>query len=99
MAAALLSVLTGMLAHGFIAGAQREVDVGTIGILQVAQPALAVGWSYVLLSEEIRLAQIPGMVLIIVGLVAFSIVSQRRSAAVRGRVTTEHHGELAGPAG
>jgi drug/metabolite transporter (DMT)-like permease len=73
-AAALLSVLTGMAAHGFIAAAQREVDVGTIGILQVAQPALAVGWSYVLLGEEIRPAQVPGMVLMLVGLIAFSKV-------------------------
>ncbi|MGI9031809.1 MAG: DMT family transporter [Ilumatobacteraceae bacterium] len=74
VAAALLSVLTGMAAHGFIAAAQREVDVGTIGVLQVAQPALAVGWSYVLLGEEISLAQVPGMVLMLVGLVAFSRV-------------------------
>jgi hypothetical protein len=39
------------------------------------------------------------MVLVIVGLAAFSVVSQRRSAAARGTVTTEQHGELAGPVG
>ena len=60
---------------------QREVDVATIGILQVAQPALAVVWSYILLGEEIRPAQVPGMVLVIVGLAAFSLVSYRRPAA------------------
>ena len=79
-AVALLSVLTGMLAHGLLAASQREVDVATIGILQVAQPALAVVWSYILLGEEIRPAQVPGMVLVIVGLAAFSLVSYRRPA-------------------
>ena len=59
VAVALLSVLTGMLAHGLIVAAQRDVDVGTIGILQVAQPALAVVWSYILLGEEIRPARGP----------------------------------------
>jgi drug/metabolite transporter (DMT)-like permease len=78
-AAALLSVLTGMLAHGLIVAAQRDVDVATIGILQVSQPALAVAWSYILLGEEIRWAQVPGMVLVLVGLAAFTWVSQRRS--------------------
>ena len=73
VAVALLSVLTGMLAHGLIVAAQRDVDVGTIGMLQVSQPALAVAWSYVLLGEEIRLAQVPGMILVLVGLAAFTI--------------------------
>ncbi len=77
IAAALLSVLTGMLAHGLIAAAQREVDIGTIGILQVAQPALAVGWSYLLLGEQIRLAQLPGIALMLIGLIAFSTVQWR----------------------
>lgn len=99
VAVALLSVLTGMLAHGFIASAQREVDVGTIGMLQVAQPALAVGWSYLLLGEQIRGVQIPGMVLVIVGLAAFSIVSQRRSAGRAVTVKDDEHGELTGPVG
>ena len=38
----LLAVLTGMLGHGLIAFAQRELPIATIGIIQVAQPALAV---------------------------------------------------------
>ena len=79
IAVALLSVLTGMLGHGLIAFAQREVDVGTIGIIQVAQPALAVCWGYLILGEAIRPAQVPGMILVIVGLAAFTIVSQRRA--------------------
>jgi drug/metabolite transporter (DMT)-like permease len=98
-AVALLSVLTGMIAHGLLAASQREVDVATIGILQVAQPALAVIWSYILLGEEIRPAQVPGMVLVIVGLAAFSLVSYRRPSKRPGRVEAEQHGELAGPVG
>jgi drug/metabolite transporter (DMT)-like permease len=99
VAVALLSVLTGMLGHGLIAAAQREVDVGTIGIIQVSQPALAVGWSFVLLGEEIRLAQVPGMILVIVGLAAFTIVSQRRAGSRAATVVSDEHGELTGPVG
>jgi drug/metabolite transporter (DMT)-like permease len=94
-AIALLSVLTGMLAHGLIATAQRDIDVATIGMLQVSQPALAVVWSYLLLGEAIRWAQVPGMVLVLVGLAAFTWVSQRRP----DRVVTDQHGELTGPVG
>ena len=99
IAVALLSVLTGMLGHGLIAFAQREVDVGTISIIQVAQPALAVCWSFVILGEEIRGAQIPGMLLVIVGLAAFTIVSQRRTQARTATVVPDQHGELTGPVG
>lgn len=99
VAVALLSVLTGMLGHGLIAFAQQEVDVGTIGIIQVAQPALAVCWSFALLGEQIRLAQVPGMVLVIVGLAAFTIVSQRRSQQRAATVESDQHGELTGPVG
>ena len=95
VAIVLLSVLTGMLAHGLIVAAQRDVDVGTIGMLQVSQPALAVAWSYVLLGEEIRLGQVPGMILVLIGLAAFTLVSQRRPA----RVATDQHGELTGSVG
>lgn len=104
--AALLSVMTGMLAHGLIAAAQRDVDVGTISILQVSQPALAVVWGYLVLGERVSPAQVPGMVLVVVGLAAFTIVSQRRSPASKarrqaeaGKVSVDQHGELAGPAG
>ena len=80
IAACMLAVLTGMIGHGLIAFAQRELPVATIGIIQVAQPAIAVCWSFIVLGEAVKVAQIPGMVLVIVGLVAFTIVSQRRSA-------------------
>jgi drug/metabolite transporter (DMT)-like permease len=80
LVAGILSVLTGMVAHGLIAAAQRDVDVGTISILQVSQPAVAVAWAYVILGESVLWVQVPGMILVILGLVAFTIVSQRRGA-------------------
>jgi drug/metabolite transporter (DMT)-like permease len=88
-AAGLLAVMTGMLAHGLIAFAQREVDVATIGILQVSQPALAVGWAYLLIGESIVAAQVPGMVLVIAGLAAFTLVSQRRARAAEAAAVVE----------
>jgi hypothetical protein len=51
VAIVLLLFLTGLGAHGFIVYAQRHVPVATIGILQVAQPALAVVWAFVILGE------------------------------------------------
>jgi drug/metabolite transporter (DMT)-like permease len=61
----------------------------------VSQPAIAVAWSYILLGEEIRLAQVPGMLLVLIGLAAFTLVSQRRTA----RVIADQHGELTGSVG
>ena len=99
VAASLLALLTGMLGHGLIAFAQRELDIATIGIIQVAQPALAVCWSYMILGETIKVAQVPGMILVITGLVAFTVISQRRRAPRPATVDDDQHGELAGPAG
>ena len=74
---ALLTVLTGTLAHGFIVFAQKTVPVGTIGMMQVAQPALAVVWASVLLDEQIRGIQIVGMAMVLAGLALFTYSSQR----------------------
>lgn len=76
-----LAVLTGTVAHGFIVFAQRTVPVGTIGIIQVAQPALAVGWAYLLLDQELRPIQVLGMVLVLAGLLTVVLVSRRTNAA------------------
>lgn len=78
-----LAVLTGTVAHGFIVYAQRTVPVGTIGIIQVAQPALAVGWAFLLLDQELRGIQVLGMVLVIAGLLAVVLVSRRSAAGER----------------
>jgi drug/metabolite transporter (DMT)-like permease len=89
--AGILSVLTGMVAHGLIASAQRDVDVGTISILQVCQPALAVGWAYLILGESIAWSQVPGMVLVLLGLIAFTVVSQRRGPVVAEETLLPEH--------
>ena len=61
------AVMTGTAAHGFIVYAQHTVPVGTISILQVAQPALAVVWAYLFLDQTIRPVQLLGMALVIAG--------------------------------
>lgn len=77
---ALLAVMTGTAAHGFIVYAQHTVPVGTISILQVAQPALAVVWAYLFLDQTIRPIQLVGMALVIAGLAAVVTLSRRPSA-------------------
>jgi len=72
-----LALLTGTLAHGFIVFAQHTVPVGTISLMQVAQPALAVAWAYVLLDQDIRGIQLLGMALVIGGLVAVVTMTRR----------------------
>lgn len=78
-----LVFLTGVVAHGLVLVAQRLVPLGTISILQVAQPALAVVWAYLLLDETIVAIQVVGMALVLVGLAAFTVASQRGSAPTR----------------
>ncbi len=74
---AILAVITGTGAHGLIVFAQKTVPIGTISLLQVAQPAMAVLWSVLLLSKRINLWQAAGMVVVIAGLVLVSVESQR----------------------
>ena len=78
---ALLTLVTGMLAHGCIIYAQRHLPVATISIIQTGQPALSVFWGFVILGESVRSPQIVGMVLVVVGLSMFTWVSQRPTAA------------------
>ena len=73
----LLTVVTGMLGHGFIAIAQQLIDVGTISVMGVAQPAIAVCWAMVLLDEPVKAAQVPGMVVLLAGLIGFTLLQQR----------------------
>lgn len=77
----LLSLMTGTGAHGLIVYAQSTVPVGTIGLLQVAQPALAVVWAYLLLDQGIRPIQLLGMALVLTGLAA--VVTLSRQGASR----------------
>lgn len=81
---ATLGVLTGVLSHGLIVFAQHHVPVATISILQVAQPALAVGWAFVLVDERVDAWQIVGGAIVIASLALF-VVTARRVEATRRR--------------
>ncbi len=79
-----LIFLTGMLSHGCIVFAQQHIPVATIGIMQTAQPALAVCFGFLILGEAVRAPQVVGMVLVISGLALFTLSSQRAvNAAAR----------------
>jgi drug/metabolite transporter (DMT)-like permease len=79
----LLTFLTGVAAHGLLVFAQKTIQIGTIGIAQVVQPALAVVWSYLLLDEHLRRWQVIGIAIVISGLLAFLVRNQHGG---RGRI-------------
>jgi drug/metabolite transporter (DMT)-like permease len=73
----ILSFTSGITAQGLLVYAQKTIQIGTIGIAQIAQPALAVVWSYLLLSEVINGRQALGIAIVMGGLVAFTVLNQR----------------------
>ncbi len=77
----ILTFTSGVAAQGLLVYAQRTIQIGTIGIAQVAQPALAVVWSFLLLSEVVNARQIAGIATVTVGLLAFVMLNQRGRAA------------------
>lgn len=92
----MLLFITGVGAQGLITYAQRHVPVATIGIIQVAQPALAVLWGALLIGESVTGVQVLGMVTVLVGLTLFTLRSTPRRVDTGSRHV---EGELAGPAG
>ena len=90
-----LTVLTGVIAHGLIVFVQRNVPIGIMSMMQVGQPALAVVWSAIFLSQSIRPVQLLGMTLVVAGLAAVVVQTQRGTA----RMVPTENGELAGSAG
>lgn len=72
-----LAVLTGMIAHGCIAFAQQHLPIATITVMQVAQPALAVIFAFLILGEQVRPLQVLGMALVIVGIALFTRAAQQ----------------------
>jgi drug/metabolite transporter (DMT)-like permease len=79
----ILTLLTGVAAHGLLVYAQKAIPIGTIGISQVAQPALAVVWAFLLLGEELRQGQAVGIAIVISGLLAFIVLNERGNRARR----------------
>lgn len=73
----ILTFVTGVAAHGLLVFAQRTVQIGTIGITQVIQPALALVWAFLLLGETLRHWQVVGVGIVMSGLLAFLLLNQR----------------------
>ena len=71
-----LAFLTGIAAHGLMVFAQKTIQIGTIGITQVIQPALAVVWSFLLLGETLSPGQVAGVAVALSGLLAFLVLNQ-----------------------
>jgi drug/metabolite transporter (DMT)-like permease len=91
----ILSLLTGVCAHGLLVYAQRTIQIGTIGIAQVVQPALAVVWSFLLLDERLREPQVVGVAVVISGLLGFLVLNERLGRSDR---VGEPNGRRFGPA-
>ena len=64
------------MAQGLFVFAQKTIPIGTIPISQVAQPALAVTWSF-LLGEALDGWQVLGIAIVVSGLLAFVAVNER----------------------
>ncbi len=73
----ILAFLTGVAAHGLNVYAQKTIPIGTIGIAQVVQPALAVVWSFLLLGEALNNRQMIGTAIVVGGLLAFVVLNER----------------------
>jgi drug/metabolite transporter (DMT)-like permease len=93
----ILTLLIGVAGHGLMVFAQRTIPIGTIGIAQVVQPALAVVWSFVLLSETVRGWQVVGIAVAVSGLAGF-LVLNRRGERTRGARPLKPPLPLEGPA-
>jgi len=85
----LLTFVIGIAGHGLLVFAQRTIQIGTIGIAQVAQPALAVVWSFLLLGETVRPWQVAGIAIVMSGLLAFLALNERGSRARRPRTSAK----------
>ena len=76
----LLGLVTGTAAHGLMVFAQKYVPIGVISMLQVSQPALAVLWSVLFLGSTVNGMQMLGGALVILGLIAVTVQTQRGRA-------------------
>jgi drug/metabolite transporter (DMT)-like permease len=81
----ILALTSGIAAQGLLVYAQRTIQIGTIGIAQQAQPALAVVWSSLLLGEVVNGRQALGIATVVGGLTAFVVVHQRGDRSGRAR--------------
>ena len=77
----ILTFTSGVAAQGLLVFAQKSIQIGTIAIAQVAQPALAVVWSFLLLGEVVNERQMAGIAIVSGGLLAFVLVHQHGERA------------------
>jgi drug/metabolite transporter (DMT)-like permease len=73
----ILALTSGITAQGLRVYAQKTIQIGTIAIAEVAQPALAVMWSFLLLGEVVNARQVTGIAIAMGGLLAFVVLHQR----------------------
>jgi drug/metabolite transporter (DMT)-like permease len=73
----ILTLTSGVAAQGLLVYAQKTIQIGTIAIAQVVQPALAVVWSFLLLGEVVNHRQMAGIAIVVSGLLAFVVLNQR----------------------
>ena len=85
-AVAILSVMTGMVGHGLLYYAHRSVPIATVSMVQATQPTMSTFWAWVLLGESIALGQVPGMVLVTVGVAMTVWLSNRPTPPTAGDV-------------
>jgi len=78
----ILTFTSGVAAQGLFVFAQKTIQIGTIGIAQVAQPALAVVCSFLLLGEVVNTRQLAGIAIVTAGLLAFVVLNQRNDRPV-----------------
>jgi len=90
---AFLALFTGTICHGLLAWAQTRVPVSTISILQVANPALASLWAFLVLDETVNGVQAIGMVMVVGALAAFTVSSRPGTAQLM------EDEDLGGPSG
>ena len=90
---AFLALFTGTVCHGLLAWAQTRVPVSTISILQVANPALASLWAYLVLDETVNRVQAIGMMMVVGALAAFTLSSRQGTAQL------VEDADLGGPSG
>ena len=95
----LLTFIAGIAANGLMVYAQRTIQIGTIAVAQVVQPAIAVVWSFLLLGETVQTGQVIGIAVAMVGLAAFILINQRgertRPSVCAGRARSGVDGQVA----
>jgi len=85
----ILALTSGVMAQGLRVYAQNTIQIGTIAIAEVAQPALAVVWSFLLLGEVVNARQVTGIAIVMAALATFVLLHQRDGRARGGETQQE----------